>query len=244
MNLFAQHRDRPELPKADFAYHLARLRPVVDLLAQRDSLLMNWYLKGGSREEALRFPVYQEDREPLQTVVDELARKYKGRKVDENKVIGIWNGAETQADGASLAFSIDGEGILPRMLDFNINERANASSRLGDYQSIGVIIAEIAQIYRSFYISYGPRKYFANKVFQDRPGASWLLYLPHILTPQELPEARALIPVTVATGQLGTIIVTETDNVFDVDNAEHVQVANAVEIRLADQDLLPRYNDL
>lgn len=69
-------------------------------------------------------------------------------------------------------------------------------------------------------------------------------YLPHTLTPAQVPEARALIPVMREDKQQGTIIVSVTDDVFDVSNRAHVKVANDIEIRLADQDLLPRFVDL
>jgi hypothetical protein len=32
--------------------------------------------------------------------------------------------------------------------------------------------------------------------------------------------------------------------VFSLDNASHVELANRIEMRLVDQDLLPRYADL
>ena len=58
-------------------------------------------------------------------------------------------------------------------------------------------------------------------------------------------EARALIPVKAHDGeQIGTIIVSVTDAVFSVDNSEHVEAANRIEIRLVDQDLLPAYADI
>ena len=44
--------------------------------------------------------------------------------------------------------------------------------------------------------------------------------------------------------QVGTIIVSVTDAPFDVNNPEHVKIANAIAIRLVDQDLLPRFADL
>jgi hypothetical protein len=44
--------------------------------------------------------------------------------------------------------------------------------------------------------------------------------------------------------QTGTIIVSVTDAVFSVDNPEHVEVANRIEIRLVDLDLLPAYADI
>lgn len=65
------------------------------------------------------------------------------------------------------------------------------------------------------------------------------------LTVQQVPKARALIPVRDASGkQTGTIIVSVTDAVFSAGNPEHVEIANRVENRLVDQDLLPRYADL
>ncbi|KVT53060.1 hypothetical protein WK53_07915 [Burkholderia ubonensis] len=71
-----------------------------------------------------------------------------------------------------------------------------------------------------------------------------MLYLPHALTTAQVPEARALIPIMRESQQQGTIIVSVTDGPFDVSNRAHVKVANDIEIRLADQDLLPRYVDL
>ena len=35
-----------------------------------------------------------------------------------------------------------------------------------------------------------------------------------------------------------------TDAVFSAENPEHVEIANRIEIRLVDLDLLPRYADL
>ncbi len=76
-----------------------------------------------------------------------------------------------------------------------------------------------------------------------------MLYLPNTLTVQQVPEARALLPVMGkdAKGkerQVGTIIVSVTDEPFSDENPEHVKIANAIEIRLVDQDLLPRFADL
>jgi hypothetical protein len=63
-----------------------------------------------------------------------------------------------------------------------------------------------------------------------------------------VPEAHALIPVEDVTQgygrQMGTIIVSVTDEAFDENNKEHVAIANTIEIRLVDQDLLPLLADL
>ncbi len=76
-----------------------------------------------------------------------------------------------------------------------------------------------------------------------------MLYLPRVLTVQQIPEARALVPVMGKDDkgkdkQLGTIIVSVTDEPFSDENPEHVKIANAIEIRLVDQGLLPRFSDL
>nr|WP_281261810.1 Imm52 family immunity protein [Caballeronia novacaledonica] len=82
------------------------------------------------------------------------------------------------------------------------------------------------------------------KVFPDRPGVGWMLYLPRRIEIEQVPEARMIHHVKDLNGTEGTILISEIDGPFDADNPEHVKVANAIEIRLADQDLLPRYVDL
>lgn len=84
-----------------------------------------------------------------------------------------------------------------------------------------------------------------QQVFPDRPGVGWMLYLPQVLTLQEVPEAGALVPVLgEKKKQTGTIIVSVADEPFSSDNPEHVKIANKIEVRLVDQDLLPRYADM
>jgi hypothetical protein len=76
-----------------------------------------------------------------------------------------------------------------------------------------------------------------------------MIYLRSQLTIQQVPEARALLPVVSQNEkgkeqQIGTIVVSVTDAAFSDLNFEHVKIANAIEIRLVDQDLLPRFVDV
>ena len=247
MNFFAQHRDLlnfPDLQNADFEFHLSRLRPVIDMLASRDKMLSNWYLQGNSVKEALRYRVYGDDHQPLQQAIDEFNKEYRGESQEDPKVIGMWNGAELDEDGATFLITIDGGNVLSQKFDFDIYEKENGLSRLGDYRSVAQIIAKIVELYSSFYVMYCPRPYFEKQIFADRPGVGWMLYLPHTLTSAEVPEAGDLIPVMLNGKQQGTIIVSVTDSVFNLDNLEHIKNANDIEIRLADQHLLPRLFDL
>lgn len=82
--------------------------------------------------------------------------------------------------------------------------------------------------------------YTTHQAFPKRPGAGWMLYLPTASTREALPEAAELVPVMEGGTQKGTIIVSVADATFSIDNPEHLRIANAIELRLADQDVLPR----
>ncbi|MBB5421017.1 hypothetical protein QF000_005411 [Paraburkholderia atlantica] len=243
MNLFSQHRDADNIPSRAFFFHFERLRPVIELLARKDRLLENWYLKGDDLGEALKYHAYEDDC-PTKDAMNEVADRYKGKGEDAPKTIGIWNGVQADDSGAAFSISIDGGRLLPQSFELAMDEKSHASSRLGGFRSVAEVVAKVAEIYDSFYVTFGPRKYFEQQVFDDRLGVSWMLYLPHVLTPAQVPEARDLIPVMRDGKQQGTIVVSVTDEVFDVHNREHVKAANDIEIRLADQDLLPRFVDL
>ena len=121
---------------------------------------------------------------------------------------------------------------------------------MGGYSGLQSLINKIATTLTPSQISVSPQTYYLqHQVFKDRPGVGWMLYLPRVLTMQQVPEARALVPVMSENEkdkqiQIGTIIVSVTDEPFSDENSEHVKIANAIEIRLVDQDLLPLYSSL
>jgi hypothetical protein len=70
-----------------------------------------------------------------------------------------------------------------------------------------------------------------------------MIYLPFKIETHNAPEAAALLPILDAdTKQKGTLLVSTTET-FNANNKEHVKRANDLEVRLADQDLLPRFSD-
>ncbi|MGN8136163.1 immunity 52 family protein [Paraburkholderia sp. 22099] len=242
MYLTSQHRDSETLRKADFEFHLRRLRPVIDLLAEKDAKLGgDWFLGGSSIADAQRFPIFNGS--TIRTeVIDELRRK-NADDIDDAKFIGIWNEDSQKGCGGSIEFCIDST-VFSNTFELTVNEMTADTSRLGNYKSAAEVVEKVIEIYTPSNLTFGPRKYQGKQVFEDRPSVSWMLYLPHALTAAQVPEARALIPVVRDDKQLGTIIVSVTDDVFDVNNRDHVKAANDIEIRLADQDLLPRFVDL
>lgn len=243
MQFVAQFREKTDVEEADYAFHLKRLWPIIEVLASKDQRLGEWFLKGETEDEARLYRVYEAGATPTSAVLAVLREKYRGEE-PLAKTIGMWNGQTVKKDGAALSLVVD-TGHMPRDFELSVGEENAAVSRLGDFESVAQVVAAIADAYGAAYVTAGPRKYAAKQVFDDKPGVGWMLYLPKVVTAQQLPEARALIPVPEAgRKQTGTIIVSVTDAVFSVDNPEHVEVANRIEIRLVDQDLLPRYADV
>lgn len=127
--------------------------------------------------------------------------------------------------------------------------RAKPDAFTTDWQVAAKLASKAAAMWFPVTLTLDTAGYFDKKVFKDRPGVGWMLYLPRVLTAREVPEAPALLPVMDKDEkgkekQIGTIIVSVTDAPFSDENPEHVKIANAIEIRLVDQDLLPRYADL
>ncbi|ASL42528.1 hypothetical protein bAD24_I03495 [Burkholderia sp. AD24] len=245
MQILAQFHSPPDFAKpGDFVTHLTRMWTIIDALVQRDTRLAAWYLQADTEDEARLYPVFVAPGAPSTPALAVLSRRYKG-EASFAKVVGIWNG-HTDTNAATASLAVD-TGALPEEIEIDIPLRSEHGEvvEFCDFEAMTEFVAVVVKTYRPLYVSVGPREYFYKQVFDDRPGVGWMLYLPRIVTMQQVPEARALIPVHAAgKQQTGTIIVSVTDTVFSTDNPEHIEIANRIEIRLIDQGLLPRYADL
>src|SRR5690606_24712988 len=115
---------------------------------------------------------------------------------------------------------------------------------LKDPSHVLKIVSAILDIWSPVMVLVGPYAYTDKAVFSDRPPVSWMLYLPFKIDTVHAPEASKLVPVLASDNkQKGTIVISVWET-FDVQNPEHVKRANDLEIRLADQDLLPRFIEL
>ena len=218
---------------------LAELHAIRQELKDCSPLLDNWLLKGNTKEEAFLYEVF-DSVGPTKAAVAVLTESLKAA-VDP-KIVSMWNGKEG-AEGAALQYV---GRIAPETSMMVLRAKPFAFS--ATVEPVLKLFLGIAGLNAPVAISLETASYFDKKVFKDRPGVGWMLYLPRVLTEQQVPEARALVPV-MSEGdgkkskpvQLGTIIVSVTDAPFSDENPEHVKIANAIEIRLVDQDLLPRY---
>jgi hypothetical protein len=222
------------------AENLDRLQRFSKALERLSSNLEEWFLAGETEEEALLYQVFK-DGQPTKAAMAVLETNL-ARKLDP-RIISIWNGKQGLA-GASLRF-IARPVDHPSLVTFV----GRPQSFSDDWHAIAEAVAVGVDIWSPSYVSLESNGYYDVRVFKDRPGVGWMLYLPRVLTAQQVPEARALVPVMGKNAkgkdeQRGTIIVSVTDEPFSDENPDHVRIANAIEIRLVDQDLLPRYADL
>lgn len=78
--------------------------------------------------------------------------------------------------------------------------------------------------------SYG----FDFATFPHRKCLGWMGFVPQVVTAEQLPLAAELVPVP---GK-GTVIVAVNEP-FDLNNMQHIQRANQIEMDMVDHDLLP-----
>ncbi|MDR9839704.1 immunity 52 family protein [Herbaspirillum huttiense] len=211
------------------------LRTLTIELGKLSPSLNEWLLTGETRDAALLYDVFS-DNVATTSALAVLETRLKG-EVDP-RIISIWNGKDGHA-AASLRIMAR---PAPHVSLVTFIGRPQSFS--SDWKQVADVVAQGADIWRPNYASVESNGYSDQKVFKDRPGAGWMLYLPTVITTSHVPEARALVPVVRENNQVGTIVVSVIDEPFSDEDPEHVKIANALEIRLADQDLLPRFSDL
>jgi hypothetical protein len=213
---------------------LEALRPYAIWLGEHDSTMRRWFLGGRTLEEARQHEVFGTDARHAAALAHLL------RNPLHTTVVYLWNGDDSGKTGASLVLSAD---LLryPSRIQLSLDGHPS-TPRLGNYRETAEFVAMLARDANAILcFVYSETGYGNRMTFQDRDGVGWMLYLPHILTEQDIPEAGALIPVDKDGRRIGTIIVSVTDSIFDHRNPEHLRRAQAIEVRLVSLDLLPTY---
>ncbi|PHM50527.1 Imm52 family immunity protein [Xenorhabdus miraniensis] len=82
-----------------------------------------------------------------------------------------------------------------------------------------------------------------KQVFPDRIHAGWMLYLPIKIDYALVPMAEEIISVTDKNGEKGSLIIT-TKEIFNIENQNHINKANDIEICLRDLGILPLYSEV
>ncbi|KWE79359.1 immunity 52 family protein [Burkholderia territorii] len=237
MEINAMFRDA-SMASSDYSEMLSRQSHLVTALAAKEAVMAhaNWRLTGDSLEEASLYPAFDDDGAPSTPALAVLNERGGGKKRNVSHA-AIWNVEASADDGAAISCFVSDAKILPDRVSLDIDSPRCCAS----FNDMADIVRAVVDAFRPLIVEVSPKGYFEKQVFNDKPGVGWMLYLPKVITQQQVPEARALIPVPADGKQTGTIIVSVTDAPFSSDNPEHVEVANRIEIRLVDQDLLPTY---
>ncbi|WP_445375506.1 immunity 52 family protein [Photorhabdus tasmaniensis] len=95
------------------------------------------------------------------------------------------------------------------------------------------------------FITTETRGYRLNQkqVFPDRLSAGWMLYLPIEIDPTLVPMAEEIISISDKNDKKGSLIIT-TKDIFNIENQEHINKANDIEICLRDLQILPLMTEL
>ncbi|NHB90100.1 immunity 52 family protein [Photorhabdus tasmaniensis] len=82
-----------------------------------------------------------------------------------------------------------------------------------------------------------------KQVFPDRISAGWMIYLPIEIDPTLVPMAEEIISISDKNDKKGSLIIT-TKDIFNIENQEHINKANDIEICLRDLQILPLMTEL
>lgn len=234
---FRLHRDT--LPTE--AQQLQDLWRVANLLVPLGLPLNGWYPPADTPEHSMLNQAF-DAAGPTPAAIAMLVAEKQEKELAGWREAGVWNGTE-DTGGVVFTSSLT-IAPPPARCTFRLNSKRVAV--LTNKELMLPVVLGLLDIWHASTLEVSPYKYTSmQQVFPDRPGVGWMLYLPKVLTVQQVPEAGALIPVLGEKNkQIGTIIVSVADESFSSDNPEHVRIANKIEVRLVDQDLLPRYAEL
>lgn len=243
LNHFLEVRfQTPGAEATSFEFLLRKIQAFLQFVGKFDRLLRDteWLISTGDRDTSYLYTVFDANgpTKAALAVLHELSKKN-----DAVRTLSLWNGQEDRAKGASISCIFGRQDGSASSFKLSIRS-PREKMRLGDWKQVAEALAFASKIFAPIYGTVETMHY--NSVFNDRPGVGWMLYLPTTLDAQKVPEARALVPVMSSEPhakekQMGTIIVSVTESAFADDNSEHVKIANAIEVRLVDQDLLPRF---
>jgi Immunity protein 52 len=222
-----------------FRPHIERLYPIFQKLKAIDSLAKDFLLCRATDEESLMYLVFESDGSLTKAAEAVLETEYKNETIrgadwqnNEEKNYKKW---------VSGGYQFSNSKYQPNSFDIEYN----STHRFKSTQELLSMLELIAQILRPNVISI--RSFESKNVFPDRHGVNWMIYLPKVFTAQQIPEARALVPVMSNDKKpvrLGTIVVSVLDELFSDENPAHVKIAHDIEIRMVDQDLLPTFKQL
>lgn len=227
---------RESLPSRE--EHFGDLWKIAKLLTPFGLPVEGWYPSAATRKKSLATRAF-DHHGPTPAALEMLGiqEKKDATTAFQFRRAAVWSGNE-KGKGGVFSLVLSADPVNPICL---LKLRVEEVEALDDASNMQRLMLGLLDIWPSASLGQvGPLTYYTScKVFADRPGAGWMLYLDQAIPASAVPEAAEVIPVMQCDKHKGTLIVSVADKVFSVDDPEHVKTANAIKIRLADQDLLP-----
>jgi Immunity protein 52 len=226
-----------EIPSVEFQLQQMHelYTKVIDIAPE---LKVDWYL--GQRTRKATFLNGAFDENGATTAIIAIAKNQTKKDIGM-RYLGVWNGVD-EAGGAGIVNYYSNGGTVS-----NTEFVCDSFEIFKNYKNVIRVVEAMVAIWNPVVVQVevasNPRY---QKAFTTRPGVNWMLYLPRVITTQQVPEARALVPIVDSADkkkQKGTVIVSVTDGYFDASKPELVEIVDSIDRRMVDQDLLPLYAD-
>jgi hypothetical protein len=158
----------------------------------------NWHPPAATPKEALAHIAFDQNG-PTTSLAYQLQNARKQNP--QCPSFGVWNGADDQRS-AVFTPKYDATAL------FMMTCRSKGFEELPGYDTVADLVEGALAIWPGTGVEAGPSRYFSQKkVFPDRPGVGWMLYLPRRIEINQVPDAHMLRHVQDCNGREGTIIV-------------------------------------
>jgi hypothetical protein len=231
----ANFRVAPVLPSVD--EHYASLWKLAKVLETLGLPLEEWFAPADTIKNSLLNPPFEAAGVTAAALAAATANpEYRA---DGLRTLGVWNGKE---DEGSAVYNVTyATGAFPSTLEMIIE----GVTSFAGHDNLVTLCNAIADIWDPMLITVAPAGYGKARIYRDRPGVGWMIYLPYRILQSQVPDAAKVLQLgDSARRHPHATLIVSTEEKFACDNVEHVTRANAIERQLAGQNLLPTMAEL
>ncbi|OLO05691.1 Imm52 family immunity protein [Salinicola socius] len=204
---------------------------MLDAISQEDPVFSHWRYAYG--EQGISIDVHEKTRVVKDAIksVREFERGYNGMGLMSFACRGNFSVEERKYHYTENGFSWGGNrrGIFSLR-----NTRLKQTAWPNYWQVFANCLRQLANVIPPRWANAAPFAYYDLAAFPHREWVGWMALVPDVDLSNEMP----FVALAEYLPDIGTLIVT-TKEPFDPENEEHIKLARATEVFLADRGLLP-----